>query len=71
MSCLFQHGKTAIIASLYLFLTWKALEALTMCVHISVMHPFMDDVKALLDAMQYYNACEFVSELKEKWERDP
>lgn len=71
MSCLFQHGKTAVIAFLYLFLTWKALQALTMCFRIAIMHPFMDDVKTMLDAMQDGNACEFISKLKETWERDP
>lgn len=38
---------------------------------IAIMHPFKGDVKALLDMMQDGNGCEFISELKEKWERDP
>lgn len=36
----------------------------------AVMHPFKGDVKALLDMLQSCNRCEFISEHKEKWERD-
>lgn len=35
------------------------------------MHPFKADVKTLLDMTQDCNGCEFISELEEKWERDP
>lgn len=38
---------------------------------IAVMHPLRVDVKALSSTMQDCNGCEFISKLKEKWQRDP
>ena len=38
---------------------------------VAIVHLFKGDVKALLDMMQDCNGCDFLSKLKEKWQRVP